>query len=959
MTPIIRNHSSLASPRLPWRATRFVRSLAARRARASRPLIGALLLLLAGGAPALASTSYGDLNNFDVFNDTGQLCHGFEIELEDIHSTDITYTYDWNHYGAPTITEDNSNPAHPKVTVRYAAKYNGSFSAYTAMPATPPAATNGHMCTNPAVNFGCEHFGVGHYGSPGVIRYHWLIEDPAAPGTLIRGPAVNVATPSWTYFPPAPGQPVAEVQAVILAPPPPPAPVYEFGDAEWVKAIVTTSHNAEVVELKELISDDPDDPNDVNWKNNEPDEVETEWYLLQTEFSNPDAANNDLAGGNEALPDGDEVITRRYEFYKYTGPLDPESNEATCDNYPQIADPNDPKYKADCDPAVTTVLGDYIGAQMAGFNVEAVLGLIDHVEDGNLNDPYTARTVVVGGNTPYVTEISTGALPAGLNIDSATGVLSGAPLAAGAYSFTVSVTDADLVQQSKAYTLTVAGPPGSCDGVVCVALDACHDVGTCDPATGICTDPAKADNTPCDDGDACTTGDVCVIGFCAGVDTSAVDCDDTNACTTDTCEAATGCVHTDNSNPCDDGNVCTVADTCAAGTCVGDPNHCGDGVVQAACAELCDDGGNPAASGCSSTCQLEAAGSDCLRSIGSESRKLAGKELALRQACLDHVVDNELACIASQCVLKPASKSPVTLAGSTCTEARDCCPDFDSAKEGKSTDARLSEVADKAAKGILGDCSLDSGPDKAKGTDDDTYVAPQTLGFATTCLDVSGECGGINTTTLNSPGGANDLVDCVKCAAAAMAAETLDSAYPLAGATADEMHCQEAIGVNARKAGAKDLTLWQRCEDEVADGNLACEAGKCVLNPGSTRASIVGASTCVAAADCCPNFDNANAAKSTAADLNASDAKVAKAIKKACSTAAGADEAVATDDDVYVAPAALGFETSCQDVFGDCSAMVTTTMVASGSSNDLVDCLACTMSSAAERFTAYFGPQHP
>ena len=108
---------------------------------------------------ASASTAYGDLNNFDVFNDTGTDCHGFEIELDDVHSTDITYTYDYNHYGAPTITEDNTDPAHPKVRVRYAATFSAgtsAYSAYTAVPSTPPSPTDGHQCTNPMVNFGCE-----------------------------------------------------------------------------------------------------------------------------------------------------------------------------------------------------------------------------------------------------------------------------------------------------------------------------------------------------------------------------------------------------------------------------------------------------------------------------------------------------------------------------------------------------------------------------------------------------------------------------------------------------------------------------------------------------------------------------------------------------------------------------------------------------------------------------------
>ena len=410
--------------------------------------------------PAMASTAYGDLNNFDVFNDTGTECHGFEIEFEDIHSTDITYTFDYNHYGAPTITEDDSDPAHPKVFIRYAARFDAetsTYSAHTALPSTAPSPTNGHQCTDISVNIGCEHFGVGHYGTPTVIRYHWLIEDPSALGKLIRGPAVNVSTPSWTYYPPAPAQPVAQVQAVILAPPPPPAPVYEFGDAVWVKSIVTTSHNNQLVELKDLVSDDPADSNDENWTNGEPDEVEVEWRILQTEFNNPDGANNDLAGENEDLPNGDEVITRRYEFYKYAGSLDPETNEANCDNYPQISDPVNPKYKAECDPASVTVLGDYIGSQMAGFNVEAPLGLIDNIQDGALDEIYTTRTVVVGGNTPYATSVTSGSLPPGLSIDSPTGVLSGTPTNAGEFSFTISVTDADAVQATKAYTMTING----------------------------------------------------------------------------------------------------------------------------------------------------------------------------------------------------------------------------------------------------------------------------------------------------------------------------------------------------------------------------------------------------------------------------------------------------------------------------------------------------------------------
>jgi hypothetical protein len=405
-----------------------------------------LLLVLALSETASSSTAYGTLNNFDVVNDTGRVCHGFEIELEDVRSADITYTYDYNHYGTPKIRQDDSNPAHPKVFVRYESSKDalGQYTAFTAVPSAPLAPTDGHQCTNPSVNQGCEHFGVGYYGAPSAVRYHWLVDDGA--GNLVHGPPVNVSTPTWTYYPPAGAQP-AQVQAVIVAPEPPEIVAKEFGEAVWVKVIETTSHNNEPVELRDLVSDDPDDPNDTNWTNGEPDEVETEWHILQTEFANPGAGNDELAGDNDELPNGDEVVTRRYEFYKYAGPYDEETHEALCDSYP------DPLPAPECE---VELLGDYIGAQMAGFNVEAVLGLIDHVQDAVEAQPYPNRRVVVGGNTPYVTTIALGALPIGLDLDSATGVLSGTPLEPGSFPFTVQATDADAVVVSRDYVLVVA-----------------------------------------------------------------------------------------------------------------------------------------------------------------------------------------------------------------------------------------------------------------------------------------------------------------------------------------------------------------------------------------------------------------------------------------------------------------------------------------------------------------------
>lgn len=416
-------------------------------------------LLALGSASARASIAYGSINNFDTVNDTGVECHGFEIELEDVHSTDITYTYDWNHYGVPQIGEDNSVPAHPRVSVRWVSAKNatGGWAAYTAIPAGPIAPTDGHMFTDPTVNFGGEHFGLGYMVSPTAVRYYWLLDDGS--GNLIRGPQVQVATPTFVYVPPAVVVP-AQVQAAIVPPPPPAPPPLEFGDPLWVKEIRTSTHNHHEVPLRNLISEDPDNANDPNWRNGEPDEVEMEWQVLQTDYNAGagGGANGELQGAPEDLPNGDEVVTRRYEFYKYLGPLDAETGEAMAD----VVAPDGihgmgtkTVNGVETDLSVLVIVGDYIGSQMAAVDVDAPVGLIDHLQDGEVNVEYPPRTVVIPGNLPF-TATTLGALPAGMSFDEVTGILSGTPTESGTFAFTVNATDASTPDKSKSYALAIA-----------------------------------------------------------------------------------------------------------------------------------------------------------------------------------------------------------------------------------------------------------------------------------------------------------------------------------------------------------------------------------------------------------------------------------------------------------------------------------------------------------------------
>jgi hypothetical protein len=468
----------------------------------------AIPFLLLASHGAHASTAYGTLNNFDTVNDTERECHGFEIEIEGVHSKDITYTYNYNHYGPPRITEDLSDPSNPRVIIRYESDKNpdGSWAAYTAIPTSPITPTNGHSCTNPSVNQGCEHFGVGFYGTPSAVRYNWLVDNG---GVLEHHTSpVLVGTPNWNYRPPVNGQ-GAGVVAVIEAPEAEIEVNKEYGEPIFVKVIKTSTHNDNDVALEDLVSEDEDADGKQDWQNGEPAEVETEFKLLQIYIGN-DPAKEELEGQEDDMGDGDKNVTRRYEFYKYgaaQNTIDVENGEAMCDEVNPTDDPNSPlylhgigtevevtdlygeSYYVNC--AAQVVVGEYIGAQMAGFDAALPLGLIDHLQDGEMNVDYPPRSVVVGGNSPYDIVLPDG-LPAGLSLAD-DGVLSGTPTSGGNFNFTIEATDANAVTVSGSFALKVVPlPDGDSDGVA-------DDVDNCP----LIPNPDQTDTNGNGRGDAC------------------------------------------------------------------------------------------------------------------------------------------------------------------------------------------------------------------------------------------------------------------------------------------------------------------------------------------------------------------------------------------------------------------------------------------------------------------------
>lgn len=305
-------------------------------------------------------TLYGSLSNFDVVNDTGGEVCGFEIEFHG--STGVNSYYNWNRYGAPRVVPFATGGG---IYARWLAPWDPVTKkcVNSTPPAIKPTSMTGHQCIIGSQGYntsGCEHFGLSTVGNPTKVVYHWLIADPANPGQVkTYGSQVSIPAPIWSVAPPAqPGLPPAVVAVVEPVIPPPPAKT--FGEAQWMKTY-KTEHNR-FVNLDELVADNPMVPQNAA-------DLETDWDLMQTELGS-NSKRKQKRGG---LNNGSKAVVRRFEFYKYTGPVNAITGEAMC---------------ADvlCNAPAPGEVGDFIGAQNAGVNL-------------NVPDQYPVTVTVAGSGS--------------------------------------------------------------------------------------------------------------------------------------------------------------------------------------------------------------------------------------------------------------------------------------------------------------------------------------------------------------------------------------------------------------------------------------------------------------------------------------------------------------------------------------------------------------------------------
>src|SRR5438874_2062191 len=93
---------------------------------------------------------------------------------------------------------------------------------------------------------------------------------------------------------------------------------------------------------------------------------------------------------------------------------------------------------------------------------------------------------------------------------------------------------------------------------------------SCDPMSGVCSNPNKANGTACDDNNACTSGETCQNGAC-GSPTSTVTCTALDQChvagTCDPMRSEERRAGKANRTAWNDNNACTSGETCQNGAC--------------------------------------------------------------------------------------------------------------------------------------------------------------------------------------------------------------------------------------------------------------------------------------------------------------------------------------------------------------------------------------------------------
>jgi hypothetical protein len=109
----------------------------------------------------------------------------------------------------------------------------------------------------------------------------------------------------------------------------------------------------------------------------------------------------------------------------------------------------------------TALARDAWGASVSGnftlaINSKLIITTKAPLTNGAVGSSYALQFAAAAGVSPLNWTVISGALPAGLSLNASTGLLSGTPVAAGTFRFTVQATDATRTVASASFSLTIA-----------------------------------------------------------------------------------------------------------------------------------------------------------------------------------------------------------------------------------------------------------------------------------------------------------------------------------------------------------------------------------------------------------------------------------------------------------------------------------------------------------------------
>ncbi len=348
-----------------------------------------LAALIALGAPALAQAQsaiiYGSLSNFDIANDTGKVCHGFEVRVDGLQVADYSGSFTANRYGTPTVAATATG-----VSVTWGATYGSNGWNTRTLPHTVPWFSGQcyQWVAGTYENGGCEHFGTYFTANPARVSSRWLCESDTNAAVLVPIDPPT-ATPFPTYYvqPPAVANNPPELVVEVVAPEPAEV-VGQYGTAQWIRSFVMQLQRP--LTLDELVADNPAGvPMD-------PAQLEARYSVIQDEPVSGSNSNGNrrMKRNMGSIEPTTRAVVRRIETWSFTGQYNPLTHEALCADLV-------------CNTPAVDEIGEMLAMQMTAANVQPDALFISKVGSGSVDSadrliacgskcvqPYNVNTLV-------------------------------------------------------------------------------------------------------------------------------------------------------------------------------------------------------------------------------------------------------------------------------------------------------------------------------------------------------------------------------------------------------------------------------------------------------------------------------------------------------------------------------------------------------------------------------------